>query len=218
MRRAYLGVVLAVVLPAFSTYAQGMRGGERGGFHGGAMGRSGSFASHGGFAGHFASSRGGFVYHGGFGGRHFVYHGRGVGYGFVRGRGFGVTVYGGGYGYPYGCAFPYCYSYPYPASGAYYASTPDSGYDLPVDESADQDAQVDPYANQNAQGYYQVGNQWGGELKGYRLTVDQLATYLKSYVIPASPAQQAAFRSGFVASAAPGAAAVYDQAMQEASQ
>jgi hypothetical protein len=87
-----------------------------------------------------------------------------------------------------------------------------------VDESADANAQVDTYTNQNAQGYYQVGYQWGVQLKQYHLTIDQLATYLKTYILPASPAQQAAFRSGFVSSAAADAAAVYDRAMQGAGQ
>jgi hypothetical protein len=89
---------------------------------------------------------------------------------------------------------------------------------VPVDESADASAQVATYTNQNAQGYYQVGYQWGVQLKQYNLTIDQLATYLKTYILPASPAQQAAFRSGFVSSVWPAAAAVYDQAMQRAGQ
>jgi polynucleotide 5'-kinase involved in rRNA processing len=53
-------------------------------------------------------------------------------------------------------------------------------------------------------------------MKQYKLTVDQLVTYLKSYIVDATPAQQDAFRSGFIASAMPNAAETYDQAMQQA--
>jgi len=206
------------------------QGGFHSGFHGGfaphAVAPRGGFGGHGGFGG------AGFVHHGDFGGHHFVYGGRGTGHGFYhggghsfyhgRGHGFShgydhgtlVNVYGFGYGAPY---------YYYLPSYGYYDLAPDYECDLPpnecdssVDESADQDAQADTYANQDTDTYYQVGYQWGLELKQYHLTVDQLATYLKTYILPSSPAQQAAFRSGFVASGAPDVAAVYDEALQEA--
>jgi hypothetical protein len=80
----------------------------------------------------------------------------------------------------------------------------------------DNSSPTDTYTAQDAQGYYQVGDQWGTELKQYQLTMDQLVTYLKSYIVDASPAQQGAFRSGFIASAIPNAAATFDQAMQQA--
>jgi len=124
----------------------------------------------------------------------------------------------------FGYGFPYYYGYPdlgYGALASDYAypdyGYPDYGYDnAAADVSPDPDTQVDLYANQNAQGYYDVGYQWGGELKQNRLSVDQLAAYLKTYILAASPPQQSAFRAGFVASAAADAAAVFDQAMQEA--
>jgi hypothetical protein len=53
-------------------------------------------------------------------------------------------------------------------------------------------------------------------MKQYSLTTDQLVTYMKTYVANASPAQQEAFRSGFVASAIPNGTVIYDQAIQQA--
>ena len=48
------------------------------------------------------------------------------------------------------------------------------------------------------------------------VTMNQLVVYLKAYIINSSPAQQDAFRSGFIASAVPNATAMFDQAMQQA--
>jgi hypothetical protein len=136
----------------------------------------------------------------------------------------------GGYGWPY--CYPYCgfadyddypYSIPptsdYPDYGPYdyYGPPPDGAYYPPVDRSADNSSSQDStYTAQNAQGYYQVGDQWGSGMKQYKLTTDQLVTYLKAYIVNATPAQQDAFRSGFIASAVPNGAATYDQAMQQA--
>jgi len=53
-------------------------------------------------------------------------------------------------------------------------------------------------------------------MKQYKLTMSQLVAYLQSYIVDASPAQQDAFRSGFIASAIPNGAAAFDQAMQQA--
>jgi hypothetical protein len=129
-----------------------------------------------------------------------------------------------GYGLPY--SYPY-YAYPYYGAPAYadydtgpddtYAVQPAYQYNAPV-VTADDDnsSQVTTYTAQNAQGYYQVGDQWGAGMKQYTLTMDQLVAYLKSYIVDASPAQQDAFRSGFIASAIPNAAATYDRAMQQA--
>jgi len=242
MRRAYLGVVLAAVLPAISVFAQG-RGGEGsggrgggGGFHGsgGGRGGSGGFHSSGGFHGSFGG-RGGFGHGGGIRGRHGFYHGRGYGWGFHRhGYGYGYGGYGGtviigGYGWPYCypyCGFPYYDDYPYsipPTSDysdygpdGYYGPPPSGTYNPQTDPSADNSSQGSTYTAQDAQGYYQVGDQWGVGMKQYKLTTDQLVTYLKTYIADATPAQQEAFRSGFIASAIPNGAATYDQAMQQA--
>ncbi|MGA2604477.1 MAG: hypothetical protein ABSG14_09640 [Verrucomicrobiia bacterium] len=129
----------------------------------------------------------------------------------------------GGYGVPY--CYP-CYDSPYYGSPSYdysdygpygyYGLPPDDTYDSPPDSSADDSSQASTYTTQNAQGYYQVGDQWGVGMKQYKLTVDQLVTYLKAYIVNATPVQQDAFRSGFIASAIPNGAATYDQAMQQA--
>jgi hypothetical protein len=210
MKRAYLSVLLAVVLPMFSVYAQGMRGGGSRGSEG-----RGSFSpSHGNVGGQFHSSRGNF------GGNHFIGRGHGSGRGYFYGRGRRVVFFGGyGYGYPY---YPYAYYYPnsgyYASDSGYSDMTPSDTYSAPVETSADQGTQDNAYTNQDAQSYYQLGYQWGGELKQYHGTVDQLVAYLKAYIVNASPAQQDAFRSGFIASTAANAATIYDGAMQQAGQ
>ena len=229
MRRAYLGVLLAVVLPAISVYGQGTRGGEARGGEGGGGGR-GASVSHHGYSGHAEvaghpgfGGRGAFTHGGGFhGGYHGVYgRGYGHGYHYRHGRGGAVIVYG--YGYPY--YYPY-YGSPYysvPTYG-YYTTQPDDTYVVqpgyssgpPPDSSDDNSSQTATYTAQDAQGYYQVGDQWGAGMKQYKLTMNQLVTYLQSYIVDASPAQQDAFRSGFIASTIPNGAATFDQAMQQA--
>src|ERR1039457_6892237 len=109
MKRAYLGVLLAVVLPAISVCAEETRGGGGHGIsmsrgNGGAVSRSG-----GGGRAVFARSSG---FHGGY---HGVY-GRGFGRGYYYRHGHGGVVIAYGYGY-----YPYGY-YPY-------------GYVVPVDTS-----------------------------------------------------------------------------------
>jgi hypothetical protein len=204
MRRTYLWVLLSVVLPVVAAYAQPAHGGGRGQSSGHAVrGRAGgSSFSHG------AAPR--FV-----GGRQFGYRGRGYGYGGFYRRGPHVIVYGYGYGYG-GWGVPY-YTYYY-GSDYYgdYDSQPYSVYPAPADGPPDQVSPSVYYENQDAQGYYQVGNQWGIELKQYQVTMDQLVTYLRAYIINSSPAQQSAFRSGFIASALPDATVMFDQAMQQA--
>lgn len=231
MKRKHLGVLLALVLPAISVQAQGMRGGEGRGPEGGGGARVASVSYHGSY-GH-----GGTVVRSGFGGRVGFTHGAGFhggyqgvywrgGYGrhyyYRRGYGGALIVYGYGlpYYYPYG-ALPY---YGAPAYGDYSAA-PDDSYAVQPDYPSavvpdtspdDESSPATAYVAQDAQGYYQVGDQWGAGMKQYKLTMDQLVTYLKSYIVDASPAQQDAFRSGFIASAVPNAAATYDQAMQQA--
>ena len=227
MRRAYQGVLLAVVLPAISVYAQGMRGGGSRGFGGGGgrgvsvshgySGRGGT-GSHSGFGG-----RGTFTHGGGFHGSHQGFQGRDYGHGSYYRHGYGGAVLGYGYGYPYyypNCTSPYycapTYGYYTAPSDDTYAIQPDYSSDQPPDASVEDGSQTAAYTAQDAQGYYQVGDQWGAELKQYHVTMDQLVTYLKAYIVNASPAQQSAFRSGFIASVIPNAAATFDQAMQHA--
>jgi len=231
MKRKHLGVLLALVLPAISVQAQGMRGGEGRGFEGGGGGHGAVVSYHGSY-GHggtaFRSGFGGrvgFTRVGGFqGGYHGVYGRGGYGRHFYYRRGYGGALIVYGYGLPY--YYPY-YGSPYYGAPAYgdYSTEPDDSYAVqpaypsvvvPDTSAGDESSQTPIYAAQDAQGYYQVGDQWGAGMKQYKLTMDQLVTYLKSYIIDASPAQQDAFRSGFIASAVPNAAATYDQAMQQA--
>lgn len=182
-----------MVLPVFAAYAQPMRGGGSGQSSGHVVrGHATGSSFYHGFS------------HGAVGGRQFGYRGHGGFYG----RGPRVIVYGYGYGWggPYYVSSDYGYS----------SSQPYCAYSAPVDNSPDQDSPDAYYANQDAQGYYQVGNQWGAELQQYQVTMDQLVTYLKAYIINSSSAQQNAFRSGFIASAIPNATVMLDQAMQQA--
>lgn len=123
---------------------------------------------------------------------------------------------------PYYCYPGYGYAdYGYP-SDAYYEPAPvyaaDDSADASTEYTTDPDTQTQEYSNQDADAYYQPGYQWGGELKLYHVTMDQFVAYLKSYILSASPVQQAAFRSGFVASFGPAGQGIYDQAVQQASQ
>src|SRR5271169_4259974 len=87
MRRAYLGVLFAVVLPAISVYSQGTRGGSA--FRSGVRGRAVVARSNG--------------FHGGYRGLYGRGYGRGYYYRYEHGG--GVIVYGYGY-YPYGYVVP----------------------------------------------------------------------------------------------------------------
>ena len=109
---------------------------------------------------------------------------------------------------------PYYY---YPDYG-YYDLGPYSAADSSMGYTAAMDTQSEPYVPQDADSYYQPGFQWGGELKLYHVTIDQFVAYLKSYILSASPVQQAAFRSGFVAHFGGDGQAMYDQAVQQAFQ
>jgi hypothetical protein len=135
------------------------------------------------------------------------FHGRHGDHDFGRRHGVVVFVVG----VPYYCYYPGLY---YPNAG-YYNSTPYYAPDSSTGYTPVPDAQT---ASQDAQGFYQPGYQWGGELRDYHVTMDQLVAYLKSYVLNSSAAQQAAFRSGFIANFGTDGQTVYDQAMQQASQ
>src|SRR5579862_4177022 len=148
MKRAYLSILLAVVLPIFSVCAQGMRGGNSRG----SGGRGSSSSSHHSSGGQSHSFRGGFS------GNHFGRGGHDFHHGFFRGHGSRVVFFGYGYGLPY---YPYPYYY-YPGSG-YYDSGPvypdvtySDTYVPPVETSGYQGTQ-DNYTSQDAQSYYQLG-------------------------------------------------------------
>jgi hypothetical protein len=238
MKQAYLRMVLGVILGiGSSAYAQMAGRGSNGG--------NGAGAPHGGFVEHAppasfhgnpgprvnggpisrnvgegrvfmhqppgGDGRRGFPQRNGFGdGR--VFRGGLFGNGFGHGR--GVVVFA--YGVPY-YWYPPDYGY---ANSGYYSAAPvyttDESSDTSMEYTTDPDTQTEEYSNQDTDAYYQPGYQWGGELKLFHVTMDQFVTYLKSYILSASPVQQAAFRSGFVAHFGPEGQALYDQAVQEA--
>jgi hypothetical protein len=89
---------------------------------------------------------------------------------------------------------------------------PDSAPEYPADPGT----QMEQSTNPDTDSFYQPGYQWGGEMKLYHVTMDQFVTYLKAYILTASPVQQAAFRSGFVAHFGADGQGIYDQAVQQA--
>jgi hypothetical protein len=141
------------------------------------------------------------VSRGGFGDRR-VFRGGLFDHGFAHGHGVVVFAYG----------VPYCY---YPDYG-YYDSAACSTPDSSTEYTSNPDTQTEQSADQDTDSYYQPGYQWGGELKLYHVTMDQFTAYLKSYILGASPVQQAAFRSGFVAHFGVDGQTIYDQAVQQA--
>ena len=234
MKREYLGVLLGLILTGYSAYAQrGMSGGPTAGTQPG-FGNS-SFIDHAtpttvhsdpaprvnvsnqrdmgdprgighpGIVGNRGSGgRREFGPHGDFGGRHIELHGRHFDHHFVHGCGVVIFAYG----------MPYYY---YPDYG-YYDLGPYSAADSSMGYTTATDTQSEPYVPQDADSYYQPGFQWGGELKLYHVTMDQFVAYLKSYILSASPVQQAAFRSGFVAHFGSDGQTMYNQAVQQALQ
>src|ERR1039457_1445022 len=234
MNRAYLGVLLGLISTGSSAYAQtGMRGGPAGGTPAGSgnstlidhvptatghgdpgvrmnvpnQGNMGDPRGVGhtdivgdrGSGGRRESGP-----HGDFGGRHIELHGRHFDHHFVHGCGVVIFAYG----------VPYYY---YPDYG-YYDLGPYSGADSSMGYTAATDTQSEPYAPQDADSYYPPGFQWGGELKLYHVTMDQLVAYLKTYILNASAVQQAVFRTGFIAHFGEDGQMVYDQAFRQAVQ
>jgi hypothetical protein len=103
MRRVYIGVLLAVVLPAISVYAEGRQGASSRGVEG--------------RGGHIVPGRGGY-------GRRYYYR---------RGHGGVVLVYGYGYyPYDYGY-YPYGYGAPVDTSSSPVLYPTDDGYAPPMD-------------------------------------------------------------------------------------
>jgi hypothetical protein len=234
MKTVYLGVLVALIGTGSSAYAQmGMRGGSAGSTPGNSG--NGGVIEHAlptivrgdpssqaslpaqrnigdprgvGYPGividRGAGGRREFVPRGDFGDRHIELHGRHFDHRFVHGRGVIIFAYG----------VPYYY---YPDYG-YYDLGPYSAADSSMGYTAATDTQSEPYVPQDTDSYYQPGFQWGGELKLYHVTMDQFVDYLKSYILNASPVQQAAFRTGFVAHFGVDGQPIYDQAMRQAVQ
>ena len=237
MKRACLQMVLGVILGVGSSaYAQipgrGSNGGNVAGahnegfvehappasFHGisGSRGSGGPVSRNVGNGRVFMHGppggvRRGFPQRNGFGDRR-IFRGGLFDHGFGRGR--GIVVFA--YGVPYYWNPP---DYGYADSG-YNGPAPiqtmDAATDTSTEYTTDPDTQTEEYSNQDTDAYYQPGYQWGGELKLFHVTMDQFVTYLKAYILSASPVQQAAFRSGFVAHFGPEGQALYDQAVQQA--
>ncbi len=231
MKRAYLGVLLAVVLPAIAVDAQGMRGeGSRGFGGGGGHGASVSRGSsgHGGTAsGSRFGGRVGFTHGGNFRGFYHGFHGRGYGPGHYYRHGYGGVLLGYGYGFPY-CASPY---YCAPVYG-YGVPVPDDtyGYDVPVDTSsssasytspdgyvpaADSSA-ADSGASQGTSEYSDLGSSWGQDLRREVATWNQFVAYLRAYIVTAPASAQAGFREAFISAYRLNGATAYDKAAAEA--
>jgi hypothetical protein len=234
MKRAYLGFLVGLILNGSAAYAQmGMRSGTPGGAPANS-GNSGVIEhalptivrgdpspqaslpaqrnmgdprgiGHPGIVGDRGSDgRRESGLHGDFGDRHIELHGRHFDHHFVRGCGVVIFAYG----------VPYYY---YPDYG-YYDLGPYSAADSSMGYTTTTDTQTEQYAPQDADSYYQPGFQWGGELKLYHVTMDQFVTYLKTYILIASPVQQSAFRTGFIAHFGADGQPIYDQAMRQAIQ
>lgn len=74
------------------------------------------------------------------------------------------------------------------------------------------------YVSEELQGYYQPGYEWGASLRLYTVSWQLFGPYLEQYVVPASPPAQDAFRRGFIEAFGGNAEALYDRAMNRASQ
>jgi len=74
------------------------------------------------------------------------------------------------------------------------------------------------YVNQEVQGYYQPGYEWGAVLKANTVDWAEFIPYLQQYIVSASPTGQDAFRRGFIAGFGGSAVATYDYALRQASQ
>ena len=74
-----------------------------------------------------------------------------------------------------------------PSSDDTYAVQPAYSYDAPVPDTSvnDSAARQHTYAAQNAQGYYAGWRPVGRGNEQYKLNMDQLVTYLKSYIVDA---------------------------------
>ena len=216
MRRAYLGVLLAVVLPAISVYSQGMRGGaargiEGGGGHGASMSYHGYYGNGGAVSRSVVGGRAVFARGSGFHGSYQGVYGRGYGrsYFYRHGHGGVVIVYGYGY-YPYGY-YPYGYEVPVNTSSSAVPYTSDDSYVPAVDSSA-----ADSGRSQGTSEYSDIGASWGQDLRREVVTWDQFVAYLKAYIVTAPAWAQADFREAFINAYRLNGATAYDKAVAEA--
>jgi hypothetical protein len=82
---------------------------------------------------------------------------------------------------------------------------------------ADEVALAD-YVNQEVQGYYQPGYDWGAAVKGNQVDSAEFVPYLQQYIVVASPVGRDAFRQGFINGFGGTAETIYDRALRQACQ
>jgi|ERR1051326_3910110 hypothetical protein len=113
------------------------------------------------------------------------------------------------YSYP---AYPYAYCYSYPAYyptysyGATYSYYPSSSYSSSY---ASPPAKVD---------YWQLGHDWGQDLRQEVVGRDQFVDYVKAYIANARGSDRGEFRRGFITGYGVNAEAAFDKAMRQASE
>jgi len=78
------------------------------------------------------------------------------------------------------------------------------------------DAAMAEYLNEQIQGFYQPGYDWGALLKGYQIDWAEFVPLLRKYVVEASEVGRDAFRRGFIAGFGTSAEAVYGNALRQA--
>src|SRR5579859_6159593 len=122
-----------------------------------------------------------------------------------------VFVNGAPFWYSAYTAFPYYYGAPLIDTDSAVYTTDNDGVS-PVDSNG-----TNPGNAQSASDYGNLGTSWGQDLRRDVATWDQFVAYLKTYIIAASPADQAEFREAFINAYRINGAAAYDKAAVEAS-
>ena len=84
--------------------------------------------------------------------------------------------------------------------------------------SAGSEVALADYVNQQEQGYYQPGYEWGVVLKANTVDWAEFIPYLQEYIVSAPAVGKDAFRRGFLAGFGGSAPATYDYALRQASQ
>jgi hypothetical protein len=74
------------------------------------------------------------------------------------------------------------------------------------------------YVNEQVDGYYQPGYDWGAAVKGNTVDWAEFVPYLQQYIVVASPVGKDAFRRGFIAGYGGNAEATYGRALRKACQ
>lgn len=74
------------------------------------------------------------------------------------------------------------------------------------------------YSDSSAQGYYQPGYDWGVGLRNRQFAWDDFIGYMRQYILVAAPDSQMAFRDGFIGGYGVGGSDAYDQAAVQVTQ